>query len=50
MVVGPQQEQVLVRMAVISGDLADGHLVQGHRDGAHAVLGHHLTEQPCKLV
>ena len=50
MVVGPQEEQVLVRMPVIPGNFADGHLVQGYRDGANAVLGHHLAEQPGKFV
>ena len=50
MVVGPQQEQVLGGVAVIPGDLGDGHLVQRHRDGAHAVLGQHQAEQPLELV
>ena len=49
-VVGPQEEQVLVRVAVVPGDLGDGHLVQRHRDGAHAVLAGHLPQQAAELV
>ena len=37
-------------VAVIPGDLGDGHLVQRHRDGTYAVLGQHQAEQPLELV
>ena len=50
MVVGSQQEQALHPVPVVAGDLADLHLVQGGRDGAHAVLGQHQSEQPLKLA
>ena len=50
MVIGPQQEQVGIRVTVVPGDLRDGHLVQGHGDGAHAVLGGHLPQQAAEFV
>ena len=37
-------------MPVIPGDLTDGHLIQSHGDGTHAVLGQHQSEQPLKLA
>ena len=49
-VIGPQQEEILRRVAVVPGDLADGHLVQGHGNGPHAVLGQHLAKQAGKFV
>ena len=50
MVVGSQQEQIPVRVPVIPGDLRHGHLVQGHRDRAHAVLRGHLPQQAAEFV
>ena len=50
MVVGSQQEQALHPVPVVAGDLADLHLVQGGRDGAHAVLGQHQPQEPGELL
>ena len=46
MVVDAKEEQVFHGVAVVAGDLADGDLIQRDGDGAHAVLGQDLTEQP----
>ena len=50
MVVGSQQKEVACGVPVVPGDLADGHLIQRHGDGTHAVLGQHQSEQPLKLA
>ena len=49
-VIGSQQKEVAGGMPVIPGDLTDGHLIQSHGDGTHAVLGQHQSEQPLKLA
>ena len=49
-VVGPQQEQAPYPVPVVAGDLADLHLVQGGRNGTHAVLGQHQPQQPRELL
>ena len=50
MVIGSKEKQVLCRVPVVPGDLADRHLVQGYRNRTHAVLSHHLPKQPGKLI
>ena len=49
-VIGSQQKEVACGMPVIPGNLTDGHLIQRHGDGTHAVLGQHQSEQPLKLA
>ena len=49
-VIGSQQKEVAGGMPVIPGDLTDGHLIQSHGDGTHAVLGQHQSEHPLKLA
>ena len=49
-VVRPQQEEHLHRMPRLPGGLPHRHPVQGHRDGAHIVLGEHQAEQAGELL
>ena len=49
-VVGPQQEQVLHRVAVVPGQRGDLHLVQRSRDGGHGVLAQRQPQQPRELL
>ena len=50
MIVRPQQEEVLGRVAVVARNPADGHLIQRYRDGSHAVLSQDLREEPHKFL
>ncbi|CDC67992.1 unknown [Oscillibacter sp. CAG:155] len=50
MVIGAQQKEIPGSVAVVAGDLRDADLIQRDGDGAHAVLGQHLPQQPGELV
>ncbi len=49
-VVGPQKEEILRGVAVVSGHAADLHLVQGDGNGTYGILGEHLPEQTGELL
>ena len=50
MVIASQKKQCPDGAPVSPGHLADLHLVQGGRDGTHAVLGEHQTQHPAELL
>ena len=50
MVVAAQQEQRPDGAPVSPGHLADLHLIQRGRNGAHAVLGEYQTQRPAELL
>ena len=50
MIVDTQQKQIFGRVPIVPGDLADGYLVQSHRDRSHTVLCHYLPKQMDKYI
>ena len=50
MVICAEKKKIFDRMAVIAGNFADGHLIEGYRDGADAVLCENLPEQAGKRI